>query len=274
MKSEIYDLIINKLIAAGWTNVSSKASTDYAVLTSVGNTGDKSLIINLRDIPAAGTAANTVKTSAYCQMSYRLQSSYAPGAVDVAGVFGRPALAWTDLYIAPVAASGQVPADTVVNYKVYADLSKIILAIEYPNPTGYSPILIYIGQPDTLLSLDSENRGMLVGATNSATTASSVMVCNTSDGMGSVAAPYALKTYAFLPDGDPNNSNKRMVSSIYYGNALEGYRGKLDGVKCVLNTKLFTGDTITIGAETYYVLTCHTQGITSFPSQALLVRTA
>lgn len=273
-KKDLFDLLISKLVAAGWTDVASNATTDYVVLTSTGNTGDKSLILNLRDIPAAGTAANTVKTSAYCQMSYRLQSSYTPGASGVAGTFGRPALAWSDLYLAPVVASGTLAADTVVNYKVYADASKIILAIEYPPATGYSPILIYLGVPDSILVSDSDNRGMLAAVSNTALTAASIQICNTSDGMGSVAAPYPLMTYALLPPGDPNNANKRMISAIYYGNVAESFRGKLDGIRCMLNAKIFTGDTVTIGAETYYVLVCHAQGATSFPSQALLIRTA
>lgn len=271
-KKEIYDLIVNKLIEAGWTNVASNPSTDYVVLTSTGNTGDKNLILNLRDIPAAGTAANSVKTSSYCQMSYRLENDYTPGSAGVAGVFGRPSLAWTDLYIAPVAASGTLPLDTVVNYKVYADLSKIILAIEYPPATNYNPILIYIGQPDTTYMPESASRGMLVAVTNSATTATSVMVCNTPDGMGAVTAPYALATQTLLASKNPNNAGKYIISDVYYGSTTEGVRGKLDGIYCLPNSNILTGDNIVIGTKTYYVLCCHPQGNSSFASQALLVR--
>lgn len=271
-KNAIFDLIINSLKSAGWTDVASLASSDFVVLTSSGNAGDKNLIINLRDTNVS--AANSVKTTAYCQMSYRLQTSYSPGAAGVAGTWGRTSQPWVDLYIAPVAASGTLAMDTVVNYKVYADASKIILAIEFPSQTGYNPLLIYLGEPDTLLASDSNNRGCLFASSANAVTATSLYVCDSSDGVGSVTAPYALTCYAQLPPGDPNGSGKRMVSSIYYGSATEGYRGKLDGIKCMLNSKANTGDTVTIGSETYYVLIAHSQGNTSFPSAALLVRTA
>lgn len=273
-KKDLYQLIIDKLTAAGWTNVSSLATSDYVVLTSPGNTEDKNLILNIRDIPAAGTAANTVKTSAYCQMSYRLQPSYTPGTAGAAGTFGRPALAWTDLYIVPVAASGQLAPDTIVNYKVYADANGIILTVEYPPATGYGPILIHMRQPDTVYMPENGNQGMLVAVTNGGTTAASAMICDSPVGMGAVTAPYAVATAALLPMKNPNNAGKYFDSPVYYQTAAEGMRGKLDGIQCMPNLASLTGDNITIDGDTYYVLVCHTQGVTSFPSQVLLVRIA
>lgn len=273
-KKDIYQLIIDKLTAAGWTNVSSLATSDYVVLTSPGNTDDKNLIINIRDIPAAGTVANTVKTSVYCQMSYRLQSSYVPGTSGVAGVFGRPSLAWTDLYIAPVAASGTLPPDTTVSYKVYADANGIILAIEYPSATGLNPILIHMRQPDTVHMPESNNEGMVVAVTNGGTTAANLMICDSPVGIGAVSAPYAMPTAVFPFLKNPNNAGEYFESPIIYQSASEGVRGVLDGIIHLPNMAISTGDNVTIDGNTYYALVCHTQGITSFPSQALLVRIA
>lgn len=273
-KNGVFDLIVNNLMAAGWQSVASLPSADGTVLKSTGNNEDKALIINIRDTNAAN--ANSIKTTNYNTMSYRLQDSYTPGAAGVAGTFGRPALAWTPLDIAPtVVTTGQLAQDTVLTYSVYADASKIILALEYPSATGYNPLLIYLGVPDTIWASDSASRGVICATTCNATTAASLMVCNTSDGMGAVTAPYALATYDVrLPPGEPNMGNKRFPVSINYGSTAEGYRGKLDGVKCTLNSKINTADTLTVGAETYYVLVCHTQGNTSFPSVALAIRTA
>lgn len=274
-KNGVFDLIVNSLTAAGWQPVASLPSADGTVLKSTGNNEDKALIINIRDTNAAN--ANSVKTTNYNTMSYRLQDTYTPGAVGVAGVFGRPSLAWTALDIVPtVATTGTLAQDTTLTYSVYADKSKIILALEYPSATNYSPLLIYLGAPDSIWASDSLNTGCLLATTvNATSTASSLYICNTSDGMGSVTAPYTLSTYSLVPPGDPNMGGKRMVASIYYGNTSEGYRGKLDGIKCLLNSKINTGDTVTIGAETYYTLVCHSQGNSSFPTGvALLIRTA
>lgn len=273
-KNGVFDLIVNALQNAGWESVASLPSTDGTVLKSTGNNGDKALIINIRDTNVAGT--NSVKTTNFNTMSYRLQDTYTPGASGVAGVFGRSSLSWSAMDIAPtVVTTGTLASDTTLTYSVYADKSKIILALEYPSATGYNPMLIYMGAPDSIWASDSLNRGCLFATTVNAQTASSIYISNTSDGMGAVTTPYALATYTQVPPGDPNMGNKRMTSSIYYGSASEGYRGKLDGIKCILNIKVNTGDTVTVGAESYYVLVCHAQGNTSFPSGiALLIRTA
>lgn len=271
LKSEIFDLIVNKLVAAGWESVASNAS-DFVVLTSTGNSEDKALVLNLRKGNAAGTAGRDVDTTAYCQMSVRLQSSYVPGADGAAGTFGRPSLAWTDLFIAPVAANVTLPMDTSIDYHVYADASKIILALEYPSTLSYEPVLIYLGLPDVFV-VDSDSRGTVLATSCNATTAGSLQVCNTSDGVGQVSTPYALKTYASLPDGDPNMAGKRNPSVIKYGSAAESYRGVLDGLLCVYLNKINTGDIVTIEAKKYRALVCHTVGNTSFPSRALLIRT-
>lgn len=270
-KNQIYQLIYNQLIAAGWTDISSNPTSDFAVLRSTGVNGDKNLLLNIR--PTSPTNINSVATTDYCVMSYRLQDTYVPGAAGVAGTFGRSALAWNPLYLVPVTAlTTTFGQDTVVNYKVYADANKLILVLEFPIPTTYGPVVIYMGSPDSLFAPESASRGVLVACSTSATTASCAIISNTSDGVASVAAPYAIYLYGFLPPGDPNTANKRMISPIYYGSSTEGYRGELDGLKCVLYNNILTGDTITVNGEVYYVVTTAVQGNNSFPSRALLVR--
>ncbi|WP_434132779.1 hypothetical protein KIAC18_000307 [Sporomusa sphaeroides] len=274
LKSEIYDTIINSLVTAGWTNVSSNPTTDFDVLTSPGNTGNKALVLQLRPLPAAGTAANNIKTSNFCQASFRLQTSYSPGTEGTAGTFGRPSLAWTDLYVVPVAANGQLPSDTTVKYKVYADASKIILAIEFPSATSLNPVLFYLGAPDSTFVAEADSNGLVFATTANATTAGSLLVCNTSDGIGSVAAPYAMAVTGFNILKNPNNEGIYFQTGLYYQSATEGIRGMLDGVLCLPNMSVQTGNTITMDGQTYYQLVCEVRGNTSFPYPVLLVRTA
>ncbi|WP_371366320.1 hypothetical protein SRRS_07310 [Sporomusa rhizae] len=274
LKSELYDTIINKLIAAGWTNVSSKPDTDFDVLTSPGNTGNKALVLNIRPIPAAGTAANNIKTSAYCQMSIRLQTSYTPGSAGVAGVFGRPSLAWTDVYIAPVSAGASLAADTSVKYKWYADASKIIFTIEYPPATNMNPVMFYLGAPDSTFVSESGSSGTIFASSINMTAASTLYICNTSDGIGSLNAPYTMTSSAFNILKNPNNEGLFFQSAMYYQSPTEGIRGMLDGILCLPNQATQTGNTITIDGKTYYQLVCHVVGNSSFPYPVILVRTA
>jgi hypothetical protein len=271
-KKDFYGVITAALLAAGWTNVSSLASTDYEVYTSIGNTGDKELVLNLRKGSVA-TPANDVTTGNWCQFSYRLPTSYTPGASGVAGTFVRPDV-WRDIYIAPVAAAGTLPMDTVYDYKIYADANKVIFSIQFPGGTGYSPILVYMGLPDSLYCTENGNRGMLVGTTvNCSTAAGNFMIADTPSGMGSASTCYIIPNICTLAPKNPNNAGKYVVSDIYYGSATEGTRGKLDGVVALPLVNVITGDIITIGTCQYYVLNCHSYGGNSFPSLALAIRT-
>ncbi len=133
-----------------------------------------------------------------------------------------------------------------------------------------------MGEPDTLLVSDSDNRGTLVACSTMATTANCAIVCNTSDTVASVTAPYALTLSTLLPSGDPNVSGKYMVSPIYYGSASESFRGKLDGIMAAYysGTNLLNGDTITVGTTKYYVVITGIAAPNSFPTRALLLRIA
>lgn len=271
VKSGVFDLIVNSLIAAGWTNVSSLPTSDFVVLKSTGNTEDKNLILNIRDTNISNT--NSIKTTNYNTMSYRLQPSYTPGAAGVAGTFGRPALAWSALDIVPtVVTTGTLPMDTMLTYSIYADKSKLILALEYPYATGYGPLLIYMGLPDSLYCLEDGNSGTLVGCSVNVT-GNTVSVCNSPTGVGNVTSPYNLTVYGTLSPKNPNNAGKYALTHIYYGSTTEGPRGKLDGIYAMPAGNVVTGDVITLGTKKYYVLVCHVQLASSFLSPVLAIRT-
>lgn len=271
MKNQVYQLIIDQLISAGWTNISSNSSTDYAVLQSAGNTGDKNLLLNLR--PTNTSGVNSVVSTDYNAMSFRLQDTYTPGTSGASGTFGRPSLAWSNFYIAPT--TTLIAGNTPINYKCYVDASKIILGIEYPSSTGYGPLVFYLGRPDTVYVAESASRGVLVCASAGATGSGSAQICNTSDDSAAVTASYSINTAAFLPfSKNPNGAGKYYTSKICYGSATESLRGELDGLLCAYNSGLSTGDTIIINSCTYYVLVCASMSNTSFPSPALLLRIA
>ena len=75
-KQDIYNVIKNSMIAAGWVNASSNAS-DFDVMTSPGEDGTRSLVIQMR--PTDSANANAVTTTDLNKMSYRLIESYTPG---------------------------------------------------------------------------------------------------------------------------------------------------------------------------------------------------
>lgn len=286
-KKQIFNLICEKLMKAGWVNVALNPCSDCYIFASPdiqenNGSGDKDkkkkLIIQLRDTNAKNE--KSVVSTNFCLMSYRLQDSYE--VIENTLKLGRSELPWTELPIAPVPANQEILMDIMVEYKVHTDARKIILALEYPIGSGLKPMLIYIGRPDTTYVTETESRGILVGVTCNAIVAGSVHISNYPDKLGSSREPYSLPTMALIPATGYNSAEEYFISDIYYGSAAvggatrqtgtsEGIRGKLDGIYCMLDKDVLTGDNILINDKTYYVLSCQIQGNSSFPSQALLL---
>lgn len=270
-KKEIYQLILDKLKEKGWQDISSKPETDGVVLHSKGVTGDRDLILNLRDTNNSGNYS--VVTTDYSTMSYRLQPSYTPGGSGEAGTFAKPARVWRPLYIY---GTGQtLSMETTLDYYVYADAGKIILSLEYPKSNSiYGPVVFYLGEPDTRFLRESQSRGVLYV---SSTDQEGVSISDCPDDLGTKDQMYNLYTYALLPVLDPNLEKKYMVSPIYYGSNEEGFRGKLDGIKTVKYItnpvpNLLHGDTLVTEHAKYHCVIPQDTRTGAFPGGAVLLR--
>ena len=270
-KKEIYSLIIDKLKEKGWKDISSKPETDYVVLHSKGVTGNRDLILNIRETDVSGNSP--VTTTDGSLMSYRLQTSYTPGGSGEAGTFAKPARVWRPLCIY---GSGQaLSKETTLDYYVYADAGKIILSLEYPKSSSiYGPVVFYFGEPDTRFLTESQSRGILYA---SSADQSGVIITDCPDDMGSNDEAYDLHTYSLLPAIDPNLAKKYMVSPIYYGSDVEGFRGKLDGIKTVKYVtnpvpNLLHGDTLVTEHAKYHCVIPANPATGTFTGGAVLLR--
>lgn len=272
-KADLYNTIISIMKAAGWEDLATLPSTEYNVMHSKGVNGNQDLYIQLRPVSSAGAVATDVRTTNLSQISYRMAGIYTPGATGVAGTFTRNTLAYTDLYIAPVAAgSAVVLSDSTLNYKYYADAGKLIMEVEYPSTLNLGSLVFYIGQPDTVKLPESTTDGLVVASTANVT-AGNLSICNTPDGVGDSALPYNMPTLAMLPLTNPNAAGVYFLSDVFYNSATEGVRGKLDGIKVMLNNKCLNGDNVTdVDGKKYYLAVCQAIGGNSFPSLAILFR--
>ena len=270
-KKEIYSLIIDKLKEKGWKDISSKPETDYVVLHSKGVTGNRDLILNIRETNVSGNSP--VTTTDGSSMSYRLQTSYTPGGSGEAGTFAKPTRVWRPLYIY---GSGQaLSKEMSLEYYVYVDAGKIILSLEYPQSISLNgPVVFYLGEPDTRFLTESQSRGILYA---SSVDQVGVVITDCPDDMGSKDEAYALTTYSLIPAIDPNLAKKYMVSPIYYGSIEEGYRGKLDGIKTVRyigspTANLLHGDTLVTEHAKYHCVIPHDVRTAAYPGGAVLLR--
>jgi hypothetical protein len=270
LKKDFYSVLTNALIGAGWTNVTSNHDTDGDVFVSTGNTGDKSLIINLTKNQA--TPSTDVTTTIYATMTCRFPSSYTPGEPGIAGTFVRPGLSM-HLSLAHIHQTRGMSLDTVCYYKLYVDKNKVIFSIEYPpaasDTTGINwighPIFNFVGLPDTLYTSETGNRGMVlcstfVNSTNGTRggVTNSLLVANNPASIGDSEDAYAMPLiYTNIPT-NPNNSGIYSLTELEYGSSVEGLRGKLDGVYMLPNANVRTGMQFNVESgedtHTYYVI--------------------
>lgn len=246
-KNQVYQKIIDSFISAGWTNISSNPATDFDVLKSVGEAGDKNLIIQLR--PGNATNVNPITTTDYNVMSYRLIGDYTPGAPGVAGTTTRSAEAWTLLYIIPTATT--VPQTTIMTYYMHVNKNRLIISLETPPAVGQAPIVHYIGLPDTVWCTESGSRGLLVASSAYPKTNVTLHITNTPQEVASETASSTRTLYVQLAPKNPNAAGLISHSEVTYGNTAESWRGKLTGLYQLPNGGISNGDTYNIGTRKF-----------------------
>jgi hypothetical protein len=263
------------MINSGWQNVTSLYSSDGDVLVSTGESGDKSLCINLRSTNASN--ANDIATTDYNVMSYRLPESYVAGAVGVAGTFGRTTTAevWKVLYIAPTATT-KAKATTVTLY-YHCNKNRIIFAVIYPDASGIAPIIHFIGLPDEIYVNTTGSRDVIVASSGGMATGVNLLyISNAVASMPSDTASTQRTVYNVLPPKQLNADNRAILEMCKYGNATEGYRGKITGIYLLGSTTsvVNTGNIITQDSKQYYIINVGALNFNSFGSAYLAIQIA
>lgn len=85
LKKDVYNTIIETMTTGGWTDISTNPVTDFNVMMSPGEENNKKLIIQLR--PLNNSNNNSIVTTDYGVMSYRLIEEYTPATSPIAGVY-------------------------------------------------------------------------------------------------------------------------------------------------------------------------------------------
>ena len=270
-KRDLYAKIKELFISSGWKNISSKPDTDFDVLNSKGEAGDKNLTIQFK----ASQVNNTLPIDATDGniMSYRLVEGYTPNPNSgTAGTFARTTEAWTNLYIVPTTAN--IPMDTNLTYYVNVNKNRLIMVIETPIAINVAPVTIYIGLPDTTWCSEPNSRGLLVATTAYAKTAISVHITNTAGELASENTSSVRAITCALAPKNPNSAGLYSISQMKYGNVNEGDRGMLSGIYALPTTGIVNGDPFEIGSKTFRVVLNQNASTNAFPSLALAIQIA
>lgn len=273
-KSELYDMLINAMLAEGWENITSNYITDGDVMYSTGKNGDKKICIRLFPYFAGTTNAviteanektySTRTTGAY-SMGIQLQKNYTPGSTGEAGVFSDPTryiMCFTTMTLSTNAA---ILPDILVEYYLYVDKSKVIIFTKFPTSDW---VMTYMGLADTLYSKCDEGRGTMFISTNFAPyytggyigeipTAGQILMSEYPDEGGGITLnvkKHYVSNCAYInPLISPNRNDQYFLSELYVQSAQYGTIAKLDGIWGTGAENLNSGDTITVGDKKYLV---------------------
>lgn len=294
-KANLYDLIISKFIAAGWTNVSSNPVTDGDVLYSTGADGKKQLYIQLWPLDPGGTGlnpistvitttvynANNVKnTSANWIIGIRLVGGYTPNATAGSSGTFSDTRGWSRVALINSNATN-ITSDILVNYDIYVDKEKAIIHTKASDFSSTKDQLIYVGLPSTIYTNISKTpkRGMVFLAACQIGFGASIVAMNDyPDDMIGISNNWVqLAGKTLLLNKNPNIAMNYFMGDIYSYNDTYGMVNKLDGIYSVSQSNYLPGDLATIGANTYKILDVRTNWTSSanmFPSDGIAIQIA
>jgi hypothetical protein len=270
-KGQMLDVIVNEMILAGWTNLSSYKEMDGYVMHSNGTLGNNDLLIQLIPYPLLSYTQsvanyNTYKlttSSAHNLFTVRFPMSYVPGDAGVGGTLGR-----TSSH-APVAILNYPTAmapSLYVEYDIYADKNKVIVVIKPLDSVSTSSQVIYIGAPETQFVASLGNRGLILASSAFYTnyTNNVVIAADYPDAkLGTSGANYNMcAVQCSVPiDRFPNVNDIFFMEELYYYSPMTGMIGKIDGLYMLGNTTNYkAGDIIKVGTSKFKMVYCYNGG--------------
>ena len=254
-KKNFFNKLIEILTAAGWANVSSNPTTDFVVMHSKGESGDKDLFIQLRS--TNNSNANPIDSTDYSVMSYRFVEGYTPGTGGAAGTFTRSNETWVALHLVPSAIATQLNQELELTYFYHVNKNRIIISIETPVSTSLAPVIVYLGLPDVLYTDEPGSRGLVCATSCYPRTNNTIHVSNAAHPLPSDTTSSTRTIYVTLSPKNPNTAGLYTISEMTYGNVAEGTRAKLTGLYQLPNGNINNGDFIEIDAKLYRIVVTH-----------------
>ncbi|MDR3091029.1 MAG: hypothetical protein LBU36_02355 [Clostridiales bacterium] len=275
-KYEFFDILLEAMTNAGWTNIDDDGS-EY-LLKSTGEDGSQNYVVQLRDWYVTSQAAGSVRTTGQSCFGVRFPLGYTGDSVN--GItLARPATTYNAAFLFPIctttAGASVYDKNVFIKYALSVSKESVCFVIIPATATGYGCLAAFFGAPDVKYTLDASSDGLVFASSFGLGYANNYLsVANNCSEIGTALPDKADRSVrSAVPIRNANGANKYLMTDIYYENNLEGVRGKINSLLFLPNTNILTGDDI-ISEDTNYrykAAVCEPQGSnarTSFPSQA------
>ena len=258
LKNQLMERIKDILVGAGWTYATTVPTTEYYILTSTGESGDKKLAFQYRGLPINGSATGDINTTTAVVASYRLIGGYENGTI------ARPSEAWKSMNIS----SAVVDPEVELTYWYTVNKDRLIMNIYTPESLANTPVLWYFGLPTTFTP-EPDGKGF-VAMTSYASSQASVLVADNVAELPTSNSAVVLTNYIALAPKSPNSSGVHTPAELLYGNTSIGIRGKIDSLYFLPNGSVNDGDILRVGARRYRATQLGTSSNNSFPSPTVV----
>ena len=222
-KKNWYARIKEIMIDAGWQNLSSKPSTDFDVMYSIGESGNIPMYIQLKEYNT--NPSNSISNASDRHLYVRLPGKYTPGSPGQAGTFQRSNEDWYAILMA----FDTFDKEKIFNMYYHCNKNRIIIINEFPAGAGerlYGTIQ-FIGISDRSMG-ENQLSAPVVAATHMYSTNGVRVSGHPTFPTGS----YVVNVYMDLPPGR-STWGGTFMSEIGYGGGTafnEGVRGFIDGI--------------------------------------------
>lgn len=255
LKKDLGTWLINKMIAAGWQNVSSNP-TQFAMMKTTRDSDGLECLVYLND--------NFLKNNSDGWGTYLrlyLQRDYQPGSPGTNGTSSRPVHLSSgteyDKSMFRIAQASSLPLDEPITVR-YCITKEFVCIICRPSAyRGLSPELIWFGLPTTWQVERVNGAGIIFSTSAYNAYNDNPLITDTPAPTAAATYPYEVAAYGILPPKQPDASGYYALASIYLGDSNSGMRCKIPGIFALGAPNILDKDIIQVGTKRFEVAVCY-----------------
>lgn len=255
LKKDLGTWLINKMIAAGWQNISSNP-TQFAMMKTTRDSDGLECLVYLNDY-----FLKTAADSNSLWLRLYLQKDYQPGTSGTNGTSSRPVHpsggSEYNRSLFRIAQVSFLPLDEPITIR-YCITKEFVCIICRPSAyRGLSPELIWFGLPTTWQVERVNGAGIIFATSSYDTFNDNPLITDTPALAAASTYPYELTAYGTLPPKQPDASGYYALASIYLGDSITGMRCKIPGIFALGAINILDKDIIQVGTKRFEVAVCY-----------------
>lgn len=268
IKQNFGQWLVDKMVAAGWQQISSNPPTGpsdtslskfYMMKTTRPSDGLEAYV-GIND-----GALRTQTAGALNNLIINLMTDYIPGAPGTNGtssrsltgngwVTGNPGVTTNYSNIFKIAPTVALPLDTPLAVRFVITRTNVTVLVRTPSFYNAAGAVIFFGLPDTFLDEKPWSASVVFGTLTNGTTNDSPMVCDTPLGVATSANMYEASGEVLNVFKSPDQSGRFPLFPIYVGDTNTGIRHMASSLYAMGTGGVLDRDIIQVGGMNFEVI--------------------